>query len=183
MFFHVISQLDHRYATEVEDIITSPPDQYPYTTLRTELVRRLSPSREERVRQLLTVEEMGERKPSQLLRHIRSLAPDVPGDLLRSIRSSWLPPNVQTILAGQHEGNFDAAARCADRISEVAHQPALAIVDSPTDNTALLQGVRTSPARWQHSEPTKRAFAPTSGILASAPGTLAPATGIPAPAP
>jgi hypothetical protein len=24
-FFHVISQLDHRYAAEVEDIITSPP--------------------------------------------------------------------------------------------------------------------------------------------------------------
>jgi hypothetical protein len=26
-FCHVISQLDHRYATEVEDIITSLPDQ------------------------------------------------------------------------------------------------------------------------------------------------------------
>jgi hypothetical protein len=25
-FFHVISQLDHRYAAEVEDIITSPPE-------------------------------------------------------------------------------------------------------------------------------------------------------------
>jgi hypothetical protein len=24
-FYYVISQLDHRYATEVEDIITSPP--------------------------------------------------------------------------------------------------------------------------------------------------------------
>jgi hypothetical protein len=45
-FFHVISQLDHRYATEVEDIITSPPERDPYTTLRTELVQRLSPSRE-----------------------------------------------------------------------------------------------------------------------------------------
>jgi hypothetical protein len=25
-FCHIISQLDHRYATEVEDIITSPPE-------------------------------------------------------------------------------------------------------------------------------------------------------------
>jgi hypothetical protein len=25
-FFHVISQWDHRYAAEVEDIITSPPE-------------------------------------------------------------------------------------------------------------------------------------------------------------
>jgi hypothetical protein len=32
-FIHVISQLDHRYAAEVEDIITSPPERNPYTTL------------------------------------------------------------------------------------------------------------------------------------------------------
>jgi hypothetical protein len=37
-FFHVISQLDHRYAAEVEDIITSPPERDPYTVLKTELV-------------------------------------------------------------------------------------------------------------------------------------------------
>jgi hypothetical protein len=48
-FYYVISQLDHRYATEVENIITSPPERVSYTTLRTELVRRLSPSREQRI--------------------------------------------------------------------------------------------------------------------------------------
>jgi hypothetical protein len=31
-FFHVISQSDHRYAAEVRDIITSPPQHDPYTT-------------------------------------------------------------------------------------------------------------------------------------------------------
>jgi hypothetical protein len=90
-FCYVISQLDHRYAAEVKDIITSPPERDPYTTLRTELVRRLFPSREQRIRQLLTLEEMGDRKPSQFLRYIRSLSPDVPDDFLRSIWSSRLP--------------------------------------------------------------------------------------------
>jgi hypothetical protein len=84
-FFLVISQLDHRYASEVEDIITSPPERDPYTTLRTELVRRLSPTREKRIRQLPTLEEMGDRKPSQFLRHLRGLTPDVPEDFLRNI--------------------------------------------------------------------------------------------------
>jgi hypothetical protein len=111
---HVISQLDHRYATEVEDIITPPPDQYPYITLWTELMRRLSPSREQRIHQLLTLDEMGDCKLSQFLRHLRSLVPEVSDDFLRSIWSSRLPPNVQAILAGQHEGSLDAAARCAD---------------------------------------------------------------------
>jgi hypothetical protein len=41
-FYHVIYQLDHRYASQVEDII-SPPERDPYTKLRTELVRRLPP--------------------------------------------------------------------------------------------------------------------------------------------
>jgi hypothetical protein len=45
-FCYVISQLDHRYTTEVEDIIISLPEQDPYTAMRTELVRRLLPSRE-----------------------------------------------------------------------------------------------------------------------------------------
>jgi hypothetical protein len=44
-FFHVISQLDHWYAAEVKDIIISPPERDPYTTLRAELVRWLTPSR------------------------------------------------------------------------------------------------------------------------------------------
>jgi hypothetical protein len=49
-FYHVISQLDHRYAAEVRDIIISPPSRGPYTTLRTELLERLSPSGEQRLR-------------------------------------------------------------------------------------------------------------------------------------
>jgi hypothetical protein len=51
-FHHVISQLDHRYTADVRDIITSPLQQKP--------------------------EAMGDRKPSQYLRHLRSLVPEVP---------------------------------------------------------------------------------------------------------
>jgi hypothetical protein len=63
-FFHIISHLDHRYAAEVEGNITSLPRD-PYNTLRNELVERLSHSREQRVRQLLTLEDMVDHKPSK----------------------------------------------------------------------------------------------------------------------
>jgi hypothetical protein len=131
-FCYVISQLDQRYTSEVEDIITSPPERDPYTTLRTKLVRRLSPSKEHRIRELLTL-EMGDRKPSQFLRHLRSLAPDMPDDLFRSIWSSRLPSHIRAVLAGQPEGDFETAARCADRIIEVALQPTLASVAPPPE--------------------------------------------------
>ena len=64
----------------MEDVLTSPPAEQTYQKLKTELVQRLSTSREQRVRQLLMHEEMVVRKPSQFLRHLKSLAPEVSYD-------------------------------------------------------------------------------------------------------
>jgi hypothetical protein len=100
--YYVISQLEHQCAAEVEDIIISPPERDTYTTLKTELVKWLSPSKEQGIHQLLTLEN-GDRKPSQYLRHLRSLSLDAPEDFLRSIWSRQEPPNVQAILTGQPE--------------------------------------------------------------------------------
>jgi hypothetical protein len=102
-------------------------------------MRRLSSSRDQRVRQLLTHEEMGDRKPYKFLRHLKSLAPDVPDDFL-SIWSSRLPPHIQTILAGQAEGNLDAASQLADRIAEVAPLLTTSIAQAP-DTPGLLQKI------------------------------------------
>ena len=81
-FCNVNSLLDHRYTTEGEDIITSARTGPPYTLLETELVRRLSSSTEQRMRLLLTVEEIGDRKPYQFLRYLKSLAPDVSNNVI-----------------------------------------------------------------------------------------------------
>jgi hypothetical protein len=169
-FCYVISQLDHRYATEVEDIITSLPERDPYSTLRTELMRRLFLSREQQLRQLFTLKEMGDRKTSQFLTHFRSLAPDVPDDFFHSIWSGRLRLNVRVILAGQLEDDLDPAARCADRIIEAALQAAL-----PHSLAGLhfCNGFKNSPARWQHSAPSGPTLAPTPGTPAPAPGTAA----------
>ena len=137
-FNHVVSQLHQKHAAEVEDI-RSPPEHEPYDRLKAELVSRLSTSRDQRVRQLLSHEEMGDRRPSQFLRHLKGFAPDVPDDFLRTIWASRLPPHVQAILAGQTEGSLDSASHLADRICEVAPQPTTASVSpSVPDNTSGL---------------------------------------------
>ena len=134
----MVSQLNQQEAAEVEDIIISPPEHEPYGRLKAELVRRLSISRERRVRQLSN-EEMGDRKPSQLLQHLKGLAPDVPDDFLRTIWASHLPPHVQAILAGQAEGSLDSASHLADKICDVTPQPTTASISLATpDNTAGL---------------------------------------------
>ena len=106
--------------------------------------------------QLLSHEEMGDREPSQFLRHLKALAPDVPDDFLRTIWASRLPPHVQAILAGQTEGSMDSASQLADRICEVATQPVTASVTpapSTPDNTALWSAFRSCPVRWPPSAP------------------------------
>ena len=103
----------------------------------------MSTSREQRVRQLLSHEEMGDRKPSQFLRHLRSLAPDAPTEFLRTVWASRLPPHVQAILAGQTDSNLESAAQLADKICEVTTPPTTASI-SPTvpDNiTALMERI------------------------------------------
>jgi hypothetical protein len=141
---YVVSQLNQQQAAEVEDIITSPADHDPYDRLKAELVRRLSTSREQRVRQLLSHEETGDWKPSQFLPHLKGLAPDVPNDFLRTIWASRLPPHVQAILAGQTEGSLDSTSHLADRICEVTPLPTTARVSRSTpDSTAgLLERIK-----------------------------------------
>jgi hypothetical protein len=128
----------------VEDIILSPPQQDPYTALKTALLNRLLPTREQLARQIIALEEMGDRKPSQFLRYLRSLASDLPEYFLRSIWTSRLPHSVQTALAGQPEIGLDAAARCADRIVDTISLPELASDGRHADNTTPHQRIRKS---------------------------------------
>lgn len=117
-FYHIVATLDRQYAAEVEDILTGPPD---YEKLKTELIKRLSVSRENKVKQLLMHEELGTRKPSQFLRHLQHLAgPSMPEDVLRTIWTSRLPPGMQPIVASQPTLSLDALADLTDRINDIS---------------------------------------------------------------
>ncbi|XP_049831417.1 uncharacterized protein LOC126272542 [Schistocerca gregaria] len=61
-FALVVSQLDHQYAAEVQEIIISPPGTNSYDRLKAELIRSVSASQEERIRQVLTEEDIGDGK-------------------------------------------------------------------------------------------------------------------------
>lgn len=121
-FNYVIGQLDNQYSREVKDIIISPPASNRYEKLKTELIKRLSASNEKKLKQLLMHEELGDRKPSQFLRHLKSLAGvDVPDDFLKTIWISRLPLGAQTVLAGQPAtAQLEDLADLADRVNEIA---------------------------------------------------------------
>lgn len=143
-FYYAMAQLDPQYAAEVEDIITSPPAHDKYSKLKTELINRLSATREKKIQQVLIHEELGDRKPSQFLRHLQNLAgPGLPEDFLRSIWTNRLPQRTQDIVASQLKSPLEDLAELADRLHDVVtpgQQVAAAgqiLPSTPTDTLVL----------------------------------------------
>ncbi|XP_047022621.1 uncharacterized protein LOC124632011 [Helicoverpa zea] len=116
-FYTVVTQLETKYAMQVKDIITKPPETNKYEKLKTELINRLSASQEKRIQQLLIHEELGDRRPSQFLRHLQNLAgPAGASDFVKSLWTNRLPQNIQTVIASQ------IADLPVEKLAEIADQ-------------------------------------------------------------
>lgn len=134
-FYYVIAQLEHQYAAEVKDIIVNPPADNKYQKLKLELIKRLSESQDARIKQLVTREELGDRKPSQYLRCLEELADGaVSESFLRSIWASRLPTNIQTVIATQMNTTLKDVAELADRVYDIA--PPVPVVASVQPSTS-----------------------------------------------
>ncbi|GBM42570.1 Transposon Ty3-G Gag-Pol polyprotein [Araneus ventricosus] len=73
-FNYVVSHLPPEVASLVRDILMNPDATDPYTHLKTEHINRSGESSQQEIRQLLSGEELGTRKPSELLRNMKRRA-------------------------------------------------------------------------------------------------------------
>jgi len=109
-YAHVPSKIESKQARKIKDVITRPPAMEKYKTLKRVLIQRLTDS-QERIRQLLEHEELGDRKLSQFLRHLTTLTGStIPTELIRTLWLGRLQVQMQAILATKME----------DRLEEVA---------------------------------------------------------------
>ncbi|XP_050508079.1 uncharacterized protein LOC126885539 [Diabrotica virgifera virgifera] len=136
-FNYVVANLDTAYILEVRDIIVSPPATERYAKLKSELIKRLSASQQQKIKRLLEHEELGDRRPSQFLRHLQSLAgTTVPDNIVRSLWLGRLPASTQAILATQAKASLDAVAELADTISEaIAPRAQISEASNARENT------------------------------------------------
>uniref|UniRef100_A0A6P7HI44 Uncharacterized protein LOC114349089 n=1 Tax=Diabrotica virgifera virgifera TaxID=50390 RepID=A0A6P7HI44_DIAVI len=116
---YIVANLETVYISEVRDIIVSPPATERYVKLKSELIKRLSAYQQQKIKRLLEHQELGDRRPSQFLRHLQSLAGTiVPDNIVKSLWLGRLPSSTQAILATQAKASLDAVAELADTISE-----------------------------------------------------------------
>ena len=146
-FDHVVASLAPEIATEVRDLILTPPTDNPYDTLKAQLIKRTAASEQRRLQQLLNAEELGDRKPTQLLRRMQQLLGDkasfTDSSFMRELFLQRLPANVRMVLASTPDTtDLDDLAQLADKIVEVAI-PSVAAVHTPSPLNAEVEQLRT----------------------------------------
>ena len=100
-FHHIVACLPPEVAVDIRDLIINKPPDNAYDELKNTLIKRTTASRTKRLQQLLSAEELGDRKPSQLLRRFEQLLDGTSSDhpLIREVFLERLPGNVRQIFA------------------------------------------------------------------------------------
>ena len=133
----ILCTLPTDYTTEVQDILIDPPDKNSYEKLKDQLISRIADSERQKIRKLLTAEEFGDRKPSQLLRKSQRLRGErtaIDNSFLRQLLLQRLPANVQMIVASADETTIDKLAEMVDRIMDAAKLTIPAVNTSTEDH-------------------------------------------------
>lgn len=111
----------------MRDLLLRPPADNTYTSLKEQLTKRTALSKQRRLQQLFTSEELGDQKPTQLLCRMQQLAGDRTGldpAFLQALFLSRLPNSVRMVLDSTPEGTtLDKLAEMADKVMEVAVPP------------------------------------------------------------
>ncbi|KAJ8913993.1 hypothetical protein NQ315_012016 [Exocentrus adspersus] len=117
---YAVGGLEAKYAVEVRDIIVKPKNERSYKLLKTELIKRMGSSQEQNTRRLLENEPLGDRKPSQFLRHLRGLAgANFPDEVLQTLWLGRLPRQVQALLTAHKDLTLEKRAEIADSVADV----------------------------------------------------------------
>ncbi|XP_023220291.1 uncharacterized protein LOC111622178, partial [Centruroides sculpturatus] len=118
-YHHVLGSLDCEIAELVADLISQPLTSTPYTDLKTRLIDEFEESESRKAKKLLLEIELGDKRPSALLREMRALAgTQVTDEFLRTLFLQRLPNNVRSVLVTKQDSLHTLAAM-ADKIMEI----------------------------------------------------------------
>lgn len=131
---YVVAALPQSIASIVRDVLRAPPADNPYEKLKMELTRRTTESEQRRIQQLLTTEELGDRKPSDLLRRMHQLLGDraesLDASIFKELFLQRLPQQVRMILSTLSEP-LETLAQMADKIMDVSALGISAVSQKP----------------------------------------------------
>lgn len=178
-FSLIVTQFEKADVEQISDIILSQPNTGRYEATKTRLLTVYEESGADQLHKLLHEMELGDQRPSQLLRRMKGPARGrIPDETLRMLWMGHLPAAIRTVLAVNEETDLDALARLADRMFEQTREihavnfrpgpsvPSTSQVSSPTENTSLISmiealrlevaAIRMDRSRYRQQRPYKR---------------------------
>ena len=145
---YVVASLSPEFATEVCDLILNVPTNH-YDTLKQQLIARTAVPEQRRLQQLLHSVELGDCRPTQLLRRMQQLLGDntaaANSPLLRELFLQGLPPNVRMVASSGDASTLDELATLSNRVLDTA-PPSMASI-APAPPPSEVDDLRTEVAR------------------------------------
>lgn len=136
----IIAKLGKDVITQVTDILVNPPTAGKYENLKTRLLEIYEESEGRQIQKLIGEMELGDQKPSQLLRRMKDLARGrVTDDALTILWQNHLPTPVRGVLAVADSKDLNTLASIADKVLETTkpiHN--IARVDHPVSEVSEL---------------------------------------------
>lgn len=137
MFSHVLAVLPAHVVQEARDVIMNPHPTEPYEHLKSTLLKRTTESEQKRLEQLINGEELGDRKPSQLLRRLLQILDGRSMDdaLFRQLFLQRLPVFVRSILISREKMPIQDLADLADEIISIPNTPQInSVAQTPPES-------------------------------------------------
>jgi hypothetical protein len=141
-YSYLIAHLDQNHIQQVSDILYLPSCSTRYTRLKNAIIQRMSLSTDMRREKIFSGIQLGDRKPSQLLREIRTLSDGLNLDE-STIHYLWLqqvPKSIQAHLTS-NEKNLEELAIIADRLSIVYNSQEVSQISSNENIKSLEKSV------------------------------------------
>ncbi|GFS95582.1 uncharacterized protein NPIL_627451 [Nephila pilipes] len=136
---NVIAAIDSEILSVVSDLLFDPPHADRYTTLKNRLIQEFSDSENQQIRKLLSELQLGDDKPSHLLRKTSEKLENLAklADKIAEVRASPFTPNVYAV-SGRSEQSSDSP-----------HSPLNEMVELRGEIAALSKQVERSKNRFR----------------------------------
>lgn len=141
-YSHIVANLPTDVATEIADLIYERPAEQPYTKVKEALINRTAATDEQNIRTLLSGMQLGDRTPSQLLRHMKHLMGNRPitEPILKELWLQNLPNDMRTVLSVVHKDTLlETLAQLADQVHSSYGLRAPATMQPVTSESSIAQ--------------------------------------------
>jgi hypothetical protein len=139
MYELVLGQLERQDIDEIYDILIRPPTSNKYQVIKQRLLEVYEESEQRNVQRVLAGIELGDLKPSQLLRRMKMLCGEHLSE--ETLRSKWLmqlPNNVSSVLALSEKASLQEIALMADKMMEQQTRHEVSVIQQHTHTPEVL---------------------------------------------